>query len=68
MLFRSKKKSSLEESADAESESVTDAIDLAEAVELREGLRIMTDWLSLSSPLKAPAVAKDREAPNTSVK
>ena len=63
-----KKKSVLEESADAESESVTDAVDLAEAVELREGLRIMTDWLSLSSPLKAPAVAKDREAPNTSVK
>ena len=57
-----KKKSTLEESADAESESVTDAVDLAEAVELREGLRIMGDWLSLASPLKAPAVAKDRDS------
>ena len=56
-----KKKNTLEESADAESESVTDAVDLAEAVELREGLRIMGDWLSLASPLKAPAVAKDRD-------
>ena len=64
-----KKKNTLEESADAESESVTDAVDLAEAVELREGLRIMGDWLSLASPLKAPAVAKDRDpAKSTTVK
>ena len=60
-----KKKSALEDSADAEAESVTDAVDLAEALELREGLRIMGDWLALSSPLKAPAVAKDREPVKT---
>ena len=60
-----KKKSALEDSADAEAESVTDAVDLAEALELREGLRIMGDWLALSSPLKAPAVAKDRDAVKT---
>ena len=63
-----KKKSALEDSADAEAENVTDAVDLAEAVELREGLRIMTDWLSLSSPLQAPAVAKDRATAAPGVK
>ncbi|NCZ95730.1 hypothetical protein EBZ02_00960 [bacterium] len=60
-----KKKNTLEDSADAESESVTDAVDLAEALELREGLRIMGDWLALSSPWKAPAVAKDRDSVKT---
>ena len=60
-----KKKNTLEDSADAESESVTDAVDLAEALELREGLRIMGDWLVLSSPWKAPAVAKDRDSVKT---
>lgn len=56
-----KKKATLEESADADSESITDAVDLAEALELREGLRIMTDWLSLSSAPQTAAVARDRE-------
>ena len=64
-----KKKSSLEESADAEADSVTDAVDLAEALELREGLRIMMDWLTLSASPKTAAVAKDRgPGNNTSVK
>jgi carboxyl-terminal processing protease len=64
-----KKKPTLEESADGESEGVTDAVDLAETLELREGLRIMTDWLALSSPAQAGTIAKDKEpAKTTSVK
>lgn len=64
-----KKKVTLEESADGESEGVTDAIDLAETLELREGLRIMTDWLVLSAPGQSATVAKDRDsAKTTSVK
>ena len=64
-----KKKAILEESADAESESVTDAVDLAEALELREGLRIMSDWLNISPTAKTAAVAKDREpAQNSTLK
>jgi carboxyl-terminal processing protease len=64
-----KKKMTLEESADGESEGVTDAIDLAETLELREGLRIMTDWLVLSAPGQSATVAKDRDtAKTTSVK
>jgi carboxyl-terminal processing protease len=64
-----KKKPTLEESADGESEGVTDAVDLAETLELREGLRIMTDWLALSTPSQAGTIAKDKEpAKTTSVK
>ena len=64
-----KKKPTLEDSADGESEGVTDAVDLAETLELREGLRIMTDWLVLSSPAQAATIAKDKEpARTTSVK
>jgi len=64
-----KKKSTLEESADAESEGITDAVDLAETLELREGLRIMTDWLTLSQPTQTAAIAKDKApASPTSVK
>ena len=64
-----KKKAALEESADAESGGVTDAVDLAETLELREGLKIMTDWLALSSPAKAATIAKDKDpAKTTSVK
>lgn len=61
-----KKKPTLEESADGESEGVTDAVDLAETLELREGLRIMTDWLFLSSPGQAATIAKDKEPARTS--
>lgn len=64
-----KKKATLEESADGETEGVTDAVDLAETLELREGLRIMTDWLTLSNPTSATAIAKDKDpAKTTSVK
>ena len=64
-----KKKATLEESADGESEGITDAVDLAETLELREGLRIMTDWLALTSPTRAATIAKDKDpAKTTSVK
>ena len=64
-----KKKATLEESADGESEGITDAVDLAETLELREGLRIMTDWLALSSPVQSATIAKDKDpAKTTSVK
>jgi len=59
-----KKKPSLEESAD-ESEGVTDAVDLAEILELREGLRIMGDWLALSTPPATTTIAKDKDAHKT---
>ena len=64
-----KKKPTLEESADGETEGVTDAVDLAETLELREGLRIMTDWLALSGSTQAATIAKDKDpAKTTSVK
>lgn len=64
-----KKKATFEESADGESEGITDAVDLAETLELREGLRIMTDWLTLTSPTRAATIAKDKDpAKTTSVK
>ena len=64
-----KKKATLEDSADGESEGVTDAVDLAETLELREGLKIMTDWLVLTSPSQAATIAKDKDpAKTTSVK
>ena len=64
-----KKKATLEESADGESEGITDAVDLAETLELREGLRIMTDWLALTSPTRTATIAKDKDpAKTTSVK
>ena len=48
---------------------MTDAVDLAETLELREGLRIMTDWLALTSPTQAATIAKDKDpAKTTSVK
>ena len=59
-----KKKPSLEESAD-ESEGVTDAVDLAEILELREGLRIMGDWLALSTPPASTTIAKDKDPHKT---
>lgn len=64
-----KKKPTLEESADGESEDITDAVDLAEAFELEEALRIMGDWLNLQSARERTTVAKDHpNAPATSVK
>jgi carboxyl-terminal processing protease len=64
-----KKKTALEESADGEPAGVTDAVDLAEILELREGLQIMTDWLTLASPTQAATIAKDKDpAKTTSVK
>ena len=66
---KKKKKPTLEESADGEAEGVTDAVDLAETLELQEGLRIMTDWLALSYPTQAATIAKDKDpAKTTSVK
>lgn len=55
-----KKKPTLEDSADGESEGVTDAVDLAEAYELGEALQIMRDWLSFQSTHQSATVAKDR--------
>jgi len=64
-----KKKATLEEAADGESAGITDAVDLAETLELREGLRIMTDWLTLTSSTRAATIAKDKDpAKTTSVK
>ena len=60
-----KKKTPWEESADGESEGVIDAVDLAETLELREGLRILTDWLALSNPTQAATIAKDKNPANT---
>ena len=64
-----KKKVSFGVSADEKSEDITDAVDLAETLELRESLRIMTDWLALTSPTRAATIAKDKDAAKaTSVK
>ena len=56
-----KKKPSLEDSADSESEGVTDAVDLTESIELKEALHIMSDWLNIQSALKNSTIAKDKE-------
>ena len=56
-----KKKPTLEESADGETEGVTDAIDLTETLELKESLTIMAVWLNIVSSHRAGSMAKDRE-------
>ena len=56
-----KKKPTLEESADGETEGVTDAIDLTETLELKESLTIMADWLNIVASHRAGSMAKDRE-------
>jgi len=57
-----KKKPTLEESADGESEGVTDAVDLTESIELKEALHIMSDWLNIQSALKSSTIAKDKDS------
>lgn len=54
-----KKKPTLEESADGETEGITDAVDLTETFELREALNIMGDWLNIQSAHLPATVAKD---------
>jgi len=63
-----KKKPTLEESADGETEGVTDAVDLAEAYELGEALQIMRDWLNFQSTHKGSTIAKDRSTPPPTIK
>jgi carboxyl-terminal processing protease len=63
-----KKKPTLEESADGETEGVTDAVDLAEAYELGESLQIMRDWLNFQSTHRGPTIAKDRSTPTPALK
>ncbi len=63
-----KKKPLLEESADGESEEITDAVDLAEAYELGEALKIMKDWLNFQSTHQNATIAKDRSPATTTVK
>ena len=63
-----KKKPTLEESADGETEGVTDAVDLAEAYELGEALQIMKDWLNFQSTHKGSTIAKDRSTPPPTIK
>ena len=63
-----KKKPTLEDSADGESEGVTDAVDLAEAYELGEALQIMKDWLNFQSTHGGSTIAKDRSNPPTALK
>ena len=59
----------LEQAADGETAGITDAVDLAETLEIQEGLRIMTDWLALSRPTQTAAVAKEKNPDTaTSVK
>ena len=66
---KKKKNPALEEAADGETAGITDAVDLAETLELQEGLRIMTDWLALSRPTQTAAVAKEKNPDTaTSVK
>jgi len=62
-----KKKPSLEDSADGESEGVTDAIDLTESIELKEALHIMSDWLNIQSALKHSTIAKDKDPAKSAV-
>jgi carboxyl-terminal processing protease len=63
-----KKKPTLEDSADGESEEITDAVDLAEAYELGEALKIMRDWLSFQSAHNGATIAKDRAPTTTTIK
>ena len=63
-----KKKPSLEESADGETEGITDAVDLAEAYELGEALKIMRDWLNFQSAHQGATIAKDRANPSSTIK
>lgn len=63
-----KKKPTLEDSADGESEEITDAVDLAEAYELGEALKIMRDWLNFQSTHKGATIAKDRPPTTTTIK
>ena len=57
-----KKKPTLEESADGETEGITDAIDLTETLELKETLTIMADWLNIVASHRTGSMAKDRES------
>ena len=63
-----KKKPTLEESADGDTEGITDAVDLAEAYELGEALQIMRDWLNFQSAHQGSTIAKDRATPATTIK
>ena len=63
-----KKKPTLEESADGETEGITDAVDLAEAYELGEALKIMRDWLNFQSAHQGSTIAKDRANPASTIK
>jgi carboxyl-terminal processing protease len=63
-----KKKPTLEESADGETEGITDAVDLAEAYELGEALKIMRDWLNFQSAHQGATIAKDRANPSSTIK
>ena len=54
-------KPTLEESADGETEGITDAIDLTESIELKESLNIMGDWLNILASHRIGSMAKDRE-------
>jgi hypothetical protein len=63
-----KKKPTLEESADGETEGTTDAVDLAEAYELGEALKIMRDWLNFQSAHQGATIAKDRANPSSTIK
>jgi hypothetical protein len=62
-----KKKPTLEESADGETEGITDAIDLTETLELKETLTIMADWLNIVASHRTGNMAKDRESSKETV-
>jgi hypothetical protein len=63
-----KKKPTLQESADGDTEGITDAVDLAEAYELGESLNIMRDWLNFQSTHQKVTIAKDRDTTTTTIK
>ena len=62
-----KKKPTFEESADGETEGITDAIDLTETFELKEALNIMGDWLNIEALHRPGTIAKDRDPTKTTV-
>ena len=62
-----KKKPTFEESADGETEGITDAIDLTETFELKEALNIMGDWLNIEASHRPGTIAKDRDPTKTTV-
>ena len=62
-----KKKPTFEESADGETEGITDAIDLTETFELKEALNIMGDWLNIEASHRPGTIAQDRDPAKTTV-